>query len=218
MGDYSKELCGGCHVAELSHIGFFKIKKESSIAAGVRRIEALCHLKALYSVHEEETLLEELGQSLGAPKGRISESLNQLLEQNKRFAEQIERYEQMEIAKMATTLLSSKTMKGDLSFVISEVTISTKNLPLLANLLMEKGSLDLLFLGQKEGEKCQLLLRVGETLKARGIKASDWIKELAPIVGGSGGGKPDNAQAGGKSPEHLSKALTHCKEMVEKLC
>ncbi len=218
MGGYSKELCGGCHVSQLSHIGFFKIKKESSISAGIRRIEAVCHLNALSLVHEEETLLDGLSSQMGAPRSKIQDALNALQSENKSLHQKIERYEQKEVSSLAHSLRANKQHKGSVSFIITEVSLSPKSLPLLANLMMEKGDIDLVLIAQKEEGKCQLLLRIGPSLVQKGIKASDWIKEIAPIVGGSGGGKPDSAQAGGKSPENLHEALNKAKEMVQSKC
>ncbi len=218
IGSYSKELCGGCHVSQLSHIGFLKIKKESSIAAGIRRIEAICHLNALHFVHEEELLLEQLATQLQAPRARTLDALSALFQQNRQLAQEIQRYEHMELSRWASSLSNSKQHKGSIAFIIAQPSLSIKQLPLLGNLLMEKGDIDLVLLAAKEENKCQLLLRVGPALIAKGIKASDWIKNIAPLIGGAGGGKPDNAQAGGKSPEHLDQALAKCRNMVEEQC
>lgn len=208
IGGYSMELCGGTHTSSLGTLGLFKIAKESSIAAGVRRIEAVTAEEALRSVRETEDQLETLAKILKTPVGKISERVEKLLEENKKLANDIKEIRKGEVLNTVKALSDKAETIGTRPFIAAEVSLSAEDLRTCAEELFNKFPSGLIVLATAIGtDKCHLI--------GRGEFAQEVIKGIAPIVEGSGGGKANSAQAGGKAPQKIKEALGKSKELFQ---
>jgi len=207
--DYSKELCGGTHAAYTGELGYFRIVKESSIASGVRRIEAVTGMEAELFAEKSEKLLTSLSELLKVQPHQLLERLSKMEEEQNLLKSEVKQFKSAKLSSQVDALLSEVRGK-EVPYLIHMVDLSPDEVKDLADLLMErKGSLALLLIG-REKDKCLLLARVSPDLIGRKIHASDFIREVAPLLGGKGGGKADSAQGGGtaidKIPEAIKKA------------
>jgi alanyl-tRNA synthetase len=209
MGDFSVELCGGTHVARTGDVGFFKLESESGVAAGVRRIEAVTGQGALEAIRRREKILEEMASHLGARDAQALERLEKLLAREKELERKLRALEQ-KLASGAAGASAEETLRevGGIKLVTRKVEgVEARALREVADRLRQKHRSCVVALGSVLGDdKVALLVAVTPDLTAR-IKAGDIIKQIAPIIGGSGGGRPDFAQAGGKNPSKLDEAL-----------
>ncbi len=215
--DFSKELCGGTHTSRLGTIGLFKIAKESSIAAGVRRIEAVSGRAAELLVQQEEDLLHSMAEKLKAPVQSLPEKFQALLEENKLLAQELKGYRKGELKQLLAKCLSHKEHVGTISLIAEEIAIEAEELASFADELMQQLKSGVVALGLKTGERCQLLVSVSADLVQKNILASSIIKEVAPLIQGGGGGKQTVAQAGGKDPAGLAKALDKIRHLLKEV-
>ena len=217
IDDFSKELCGGVHVHSTGEIGLFKIISESSIAAGMRRIEALTGEEALLYVQENEDLINEVQHSLESARKEIPHQINKLRnslrekEKENKSLRQKMAYQRYQIGKE-----NIKEVKG-ISVVIQRVEgLSNDELRELADSLKQKIGSGIIVLGTTSIEKVFLVASVTKDLVER-VKADEFIKKIAPLIGGGGGGRPDFAQAGGTKPEKLDQALNRSCSYLERM-
>jgi alanyl-tRNA synthetase len=213
--DFSKELCGGTHTKRVGTIGLFKIAKESSIAAGVRRIEAMTGHMAEIWVQQEEDLLQNLCILLKSPIQSIQEKLQSLLDENKLLSSELKALRKKELKQLVEKCLSHKEKVGSISLIAAEISMASEELGEFANDLMQQMKSGVLALGMTQGERCQLLIAVSQDLIERDINALGLIKEVAPLIQGGGGGKQNLAQAGGKDPLGLPKALDKIRQLLK---
>ena len=202
FGDASVELCGGTHVRNTGEIGMFAIVKESGVSAGVRRIEAVCS-KAAYDYFKQQRHL--LGRAEAAVKNR------DVLAGIERLKEQIAtlKIELQDAHNAAKESLSSESINGVNVFVEQIRSGDVKSrIDELKN--MNEKVAAMLF--QIKGDKVMIAAGV----KNAPVKAGEWIKQIAPLLGGGGGGRPDFAQAGGKDPSKLPEAIAAAKAYVQK--
>ncbi len=216
MGDFSVELCGGTHVDATGQIGMFKLEAESGIAAGVRRVEALTGQGALEVVRKREKILEDIGHYLGARDAQALDRLEKLVAREKELEKKLRALEQ----KLASGEVSAAG-SGENVVVAHGVKVVTRkvegieaaSLREIADKMRQKHGSCVAVVGSDLGDKVALVVAVTPDLATR-HKAGDIIKEIAPIVGGSGGGRPDFAQAGGKDPSKLDAALARVASIV----
>jgi alanyl-tRNA synthetase len=209
MGDFSVELCGGTHVARTGDLGLFKLEGESGVAAGVRRIEALTGEGALESIYRREQILRQIGSHLGARDAETLERLERLLAREKELEKRLHSLEQ-KLVSGGSTASDGETVQDvrDIKLVTRKLDgVDARALRGLADRLRDKYASSVVALGSDLGEgKAVLLVAVTPDLVGR-IRAGDIIKQIAPVVGGSGGGRPDFAQAGGRDAGKLDEAL-----------
>jgi alanyl-tRNA synthetase len=207
MGDASMELCGGTHVLRTGDIGLLKVVHESAIAAGVRRIEAVTGREALKYVSNVEGELKKSAGLLKTNPLDLSERVEKLLKHQRELEKEIEALRGKLAAKDTSDLIDQvKEIKG-VRVLSAVVDVSdAKTMRDLGDKLKDKMRSGILLLGSKAADKAMLLCMVTKDLTGR-YHAGNIIKEIAPIVGGSGGGRPDMAQAGGPKPENLKQAL-----------
>lgn len=212
--DYSKELCGGTHTNALGNIGYFRIAKESSIAAGIRRIEAVTGKEAELLSRESEKSLDDLASTLKTQPAKIGERIEKLLEENKQLTSQIKNLQKGHLEKVIHELLNKteNTSKGPL--IAAKVNLSQEELKLCADEMMDRFKSGILVLAGAFEDRCQFIVRVSDDLVSQGVKASDIVKTIAPIIEGSGGGKPNGAQAGGKAPHKIEEALAQVRKSL----
>jgi len=213
--DFSKELCGGTHTARTGMIGYFRIAKESSIAAGVRRIEAISGKYAEHFVRTEEDLLLSLASSLKAAPHAIGEKLDALLEENKQLGLELKTLRKGQLKQLSDKLLAHKEQAGHIPLIAQEVSVEADELAGFAEELLGHLKSGVVALGAKTGERCQLLIAVSSDLVQKNIHAVSLIKEAAPLIAGGGGGKQNLAQAGGKDPHGLPKALDKVRDLLK---
>lgn len=213
--DYSKELCGGTHTHHLGTIGLVKILKESSIAAGVRRIEAACGSAAEEFLYQNEDLAMQAAALLKAQLPQLPEKVSALLEENKTLSQELKGLKRAGLKQVATSLLSQVTHIADIALLAALAPVASDELAPLADDLMSELHSCVLVLGVKAEGKAQLLIRVSPDLVQKGIHASTLIKEIAPAIGGTGGGKADSAQAGGKNPEGFPSAFEKARHLLK---
>ncbi len=214
--DYSKELCGGTHTHNVGTIGFFRIVKEGSISSGVRRIEAVTGKEAENcSLMQHEDLAEKAAELLKVPSAKLVERITALLEENKHLAHELKQFQKGCAQTTGKRSRSPKRKKRARSLSLQKSFLSNQNLlPELVEDLIAALRSGVILLGIKAEGRCQLIARVSSDLVQKGIQAVQLIKEIAPAVGGSGGGKPESAQAGGKNPEGLAQALDKAKQWL----
>jgi len=212
--DFSKELCGGTHTSRVGTIGLIKIVKESSSSAGVRRIEAVSGKYAEMLVEQEEDLLQTLSHQLKTPVQSMSEKLQSLIEENKLLAQELKTFRKGQLKELIEKCLSTQEKAGSIPLIATEIALSPEDLAEFANDLLLKLKSGVVALGAKVGERCQLLVAVSHDLVQKNISAQNLIKQVAPLIQGGGGGKQNLAQAGGKDPLGLSKALDKIRQLL----
>ena len=201
--DASVELCGGTHVDNAAQIGLFMITKESGVSAGVRRIEAICGRAAVEKVKGLRTEIEQIKEEV-KNQNPIA-GIIKLKEQVKTLKNELQEAlsstkKELNAAEVnGVTVIVDEVEVGDIKSLIDEAKNRYENVAIM--------------LFQKKGEK--VLLAAGS--KNTPIKAGDWIKSIAPIVGGGGGGRPDFAQAGGKKPEKITEAVEEAKTYLSEV-
>jgi len=207
VGEVSMELCGGTHVSAAGDIGFCKIVSESGIAAGVRRIEAVTGTGAVRFVQEMENDQNKLAGLVKAEGGSILGRVEKILTRQKELQREVEQLQtQLNAGKSADLLAGVREIAGIKVLAAEIATEDVRKLRELADSLKDRLGSGILALGANIGGKATLLVTVSSDLSAR-FSAGSLIREMAPIIGGSGGGKPEMAQAGGSNPEKLSAAL-----------
>jgi alanyl-tRNA synthetase len=208
MGEMSMELCGGTHVQQTGEIGLLKVLHESAIAAGVRRIEAVTGKQALAHVQQSEEELKKAAALFKANPLEVAERAEKSLRHIKELEKEIEALKGKMASKDSGDLLSQVREINGVKVLAVEVSIAdAKTLRDFGDKLRDKIGSGVILLGAKAGDKAMLLCMVTKDLGSR-YHAGNIIKGLAPLVGGSGGGRPDMAQAGGTQPENLAKAIS----------
>ncbi|MCP2519013.1 alanine--tRNA ligase [Candidatus Aminicenantes bacterium AC-335-A11] len=215
IGDYSKELCGGIHVNSTGEIGFFKIISEKSIAAGMRRIEALTGERALDYIQKEEEILHDIEGLLSRPKEELISQIKDLLQSVKELKKENEALRQkIALEKAFKELDKVKSVKG-VNFIAQKVEgISRAELRNLADKIKEKIKPGVVILGTKQDNKAFLVVSISRDLTDR-LNANNLVKQISAIIKGGGGGRADFAEAGGSKPELLEKALSQSFEIVK---
>jgi len=211
----SAELCGGTHVASSGEIGFFHIISESSIGAGLRRIEAVTGRGAEKYIGERLSSLEKIGQSLGALPQDIQDKLSEIVAELDKERKRTLALERQLAKQEAEALLSQAVEVKGVTLVAARVSSSkTSILREMADLLRDKLKSAVIVLGTVYEDKPAFLVAVTPDLVARGYDAGKIVKQIARVTGGSGGGKPSLAQAGGKDKGKLDEALKLVKSLI----
>ena len=219
---FSKEFCGGTHVDKLGSIGGFKIIKEESISAGVRRITALTG-EGLYDYLEKASdTVDELTQMLKVPSEGLVGRVGQLLQDNKDLAKKLKsasKREGSDVMGRARELLDECKKIGETSVIVGRLsTVSVEQAREAIDMLKKKAKSAAVVFGFEDEGKVTLLAGMTNDLIEKGLSAGDVIKNIAPIVDGGGGGRPQMAQAGGKNPQKIDEALARAAEIIaEKL-
>ncbi|NLK44066.1 MAG: alanine--tRNA ligase [Tissierellia bacterium] len=216
MGDYSKELCGGTHVPNTSSIGLFKILSESSIAAGVRRIEAITG-RAIYEyINEMEGNLDEISSVLKSNKANLINKVKSLVEDIREKDKEIEALKSKMATSIADEILSSKVDVEGINLITYKVdNLDMNSLRNLGDKIKDKLNTGVIVLASIAGEKLSFVSMVSKDLVEKGIHAGNIIREVAKATGGGGGGRPDMAQAGGKDITKVDEALSIVPNLIK---
>jgi len=217
LASYSKELCGGTHTGRTGNIGLFKITGESSVASGIRRIEALTGEAALEYTQKTSEIVQEAARLIKERPEDIPKRIDKIISEHKSAEKEIEKLK----AKIAATKADSS--EGDIK-LIDNVKVQVKKVAVdtpaalrdLADRFKEKMKSGIVVLGSIAGPKVLLVVVVTKDLTNR-FNAGSIVKQVSAIVGGGGGRRPDMAQAGGSMPEKLDQALEKAYKIVEKM-
>jgi alanyl-tRNA synthetase len=215
LSDFSKELCGGTHTGQTGDIGLFKIISESSIASGVRRIEAVTGEGAIEYVQKTSRLLEDVAHLVKEKPDTVAAKIKKLIGEVKNLEKDIEQLKGKIASDSAEAGGDAIKTINDTKVLIQKVTVDNPAaLRELADRLKEKIQSGIVVLGSINGPKVFLIVGVTKDLTKR-FHAGNLIKPIAASVGGSGGGRPDLAQAGGTRPENLDRALQEAYKVIE---
>ena len=216
MGDYSKELCGGTHVGNTGNIGLFKIISESSIASGVRRIEAITG-KAVYDyINQMEDSISQLSNILRTNKNNLVDKATDLTEEIKEREKEIETLKSKMASSIADEILSSKVVVENIGLITYKVdNIDMNSLRNLGDELRNRLGSGVIVLASVNDDKLSFIGMVTKDLIEKGIHAGNIIREVAKATGGGGGGRPDMAQAGGKDITKVDDALNLVSDLIK---
>ncbi len=217
IGTVSVELCGGTHIHHTGNIGLFKLIGESSVAAGVRRIEALTGEKAIQFIKNEEKVLAELSNLLKAKPDEVVARTSKMLEKQRKLQKEVETLKSRIFSRKSDTLISqARDLKGVKVIATCVEASNQKTLREFADQIKEQLKSGIIIVGGKSQEKALLTVVVTKDLIPP-YHAGKIVQEVAKGIGGSGGGRADMAQAGGKEKHKLEEALEAAYSIVEKL-
>ncbi len=213
LNGYSMELCGGTHTRATGEIGLFRIVGENAIAAGVRRIEAVAGLEAYRQAADEVALIKSLADKVNSPVHELEKKVESLLEHQKAMEKQIKIAQQREASNAASNLLEEiKTINGVPAIIHNLGSANGDFLQSIADSLRGRFK-GVIVLGGVANGAVALVAAVSPEFTAK-VQAGKIIQQIAPIVGGKGGGKPDNARGGGKDASKLDEALAKARQLL----
>ncbi|MBW2351417.1 MAG: alanine--tRNA ligase [Deltaproteobacteria bacterium] len=205
--DFSVELCGGTHISRTGQIGLFKITSESSVASGIRRLEACSAQTALDLVHELEEAVSSAAFQLKCPRWEVSGKVTRLLDMTKDLEKQLQQVKTVRATQGLDELLPKIRKINNIQVLSTRVeTENAKSLRDLGDRLRDKMGSGVVVIGSRADSKALLLVLVTKDLTDR-LHAGNMIKQVAKMIGGGGGGSPEMAQAGGPKTERLEEAL-----------
>ncbi|MGB9792014.1 MAG: alanine--tRNA ligase [Thermacetogeniaceae bacterium] len=216
IGDFSKELCGGTHVHRTSEIGFFKIISESGIGTGTRRIEALTGEELLAYWQKQDKLIAELMDLLRVDRENITTRIQQIQEQLREYEKEVERLRGKIMRSQVDSLLNSVVEVNGIKVLAVQVEMpDMESLRSLGDLIRDRLGSGVVLLGSTLQGKAGLVgFITPDLVKSTGLNAGQIVREIARVIEGGGGGKPEMAQAGGKNPSRLREALLKGIELV----
>ncbi|OQA24307.1 MAG: Alanine--tRNA ligase [Verrucomicrobia bacterium ADurb.Bin345] len=212
---HSRELCGGTHVHATGDIGLFKIVSESSVAAGVRRIEAVCGIPAYERMRHEHDLLRKLAHRLSAAPEEVYDRLETLMECNRKLEKTLKQQATQSAMGQVDALLAQAVDVGGVKLVAADV--GEHELEVIRNMtdaLRDKLGPGVIVLGGHSAGKASFVANVSEDWVKKGVHAGKLIGQVAKLAGGGGGGQPQRAQAGGKDPSKVGDAIRKVPEIV----
>jgi alanyl-tRNA synthetase len=214
VSDFSMELCGGTHTSRTGDIGLFKIISESGVAAGVRRIEALTGEGAYRFIKEEERELWEVASSLKSTPGELSSKVERLLERQRELERELSSFQDKSSHQEILNLLSlMREIKGIRVLSAKVDGKDIKRMREFIDQLKVKIGSGIVLLGGQSQNKVSLFMGVTSDLTPR-FNANELIKKIALHIGGTGGGRPDFAQAGGTNPQKMDEALKALEDLI----
>lgn len=215
MGDFSAELCGGTHIKNTGQIGPFRIKSESGISSGVRRIEGATGWNSFKMIEEQRDLLKEVSSTLNTEEHLLTETVGklqiQLKETNKKINELEEKLSQQNLNRAQSEI---QEVDGIKYLAIVQENINPQVMRSVADNAIEKVSGGLVCLFNKTDSNVSFIVKVSKEIAGKTVHAGKMAKALASILGGGGGGRPDFAQAGGKNIGKLDEAVKAIPEII----
>ena len=213
LDGYSMELCGGTHTRATGEIGLFRIVSEAAVAAGVRRIEAVAGLTAYGVANEQLQLIRSLAGKINSPVGELEKKIESLLAHQKELEKSLKAVQQREAAGSARDLVAkAETINGIPAIIVNLGANDGDTLQAIADSLKSQFK-GVVVLGGAANGAVTLIASVTADFTAK-VQAGKIIQAIAPIVGGKGGGKPDNARGGGKDATKLDEALAKAKTLL----
>ncbi|MDD4799306.1 MAG: alanine--tRNA ligase, partial [Clostridia bacterium] len=219
IGDYSLELCGGCHAKSTAEIGFVKIISEGGIAAGLRRIEMITGKRALAYYKEEERRLAVMAALMKANPADAEKRLEKLLAENKEMKNKLEKLAGQAAGEGASSLNQKAITAGGLKVVVQALN-GIDDMSALRGFMdaaRDQADISVLLFGAAFGDKVQFVAAADQKAQKAGLHAGNLIKAVATVCGGGGGGRPDMAQAGAKDASKLAEALKEGERMIKEI-
>ena len=215
MGDFSKELCGGTHVANTGSIVTFKIVSEGGVAAGVRRIEALTG-DAVFAYYKDiEKTLAEAAKAAKATPANLTDKIEHMLAEIKALQSEIESMKSKAAKEALGDVMDQvKEVKGVKLLATAVEDVDMNGLRDLGDQLKDKLGEGVIVIASNAGDKVNLIAMATDGAMAKGAHAGNLIKGIAGLVGGGGGGRPNMAQAGGKNPAGIPDAIAKAEEVL----
>ena len=215
MGDFSMELCGGTHLDNTAKAGPFRIKSESSVASGVRRIEATTGKDTLEEMRRSRGMLVRAAQFFKSAPETLVERLEQQAAEMKTLRQALEKFKsEASMGEAKQILASAKTVDGLHIIIGTRQGVDAAALRVMGDFLRDKDPAVVGVLASIQGEKVTFLAVCGKDAVARGIKAGDLVKSVSAVCGGKGGGKPDSAMGGGTDLLKVDDALATVDDFV----
>jgi alanyl-tRNA synthetase len=213
LDGYSMELCGGTHTRATGEVGLFRIVSESAVAAGIRRIEAVAGLRAYEKTREEAALISSVAGKINAPVADLEKKIESLLAQQKDLEKQLEGARQKQAAETARVLAAKANRDGTVPYIVENLgAADVDSLQAAADAL--KGQFKgVIVLGGAANGAVALVAAVAAEFTGK-FHAGKIMQAIAPVVGGRGGGRPDNARGGGKEVSKLEEALNKARAML----
>ena len=211
----SRELCGGIHVGRTGEIGLFRIVGESSVAGGVRRIEAVTGAGAEAWADAQAATVREIAARLSVPPAQALEKIDGLLAELKQRQQDLDKLRSQSTRGALESLLGQVQQQNGVPYLAQQVEAADAGrLREMGDWLRDKVGSGVVVLGALVGEKPQILAMVTPDLVQRGLHAGNIVKTLAQAMGGGGGGRPDMAQAGGRDASKLGEALAQVGRLI----
>jgi alanyl-tRNA synthetase len=217
IGDgFSREFCGGTHLEHTGQIGFFKIVKEEAVGKGVRRLTCVTAREAVRYVQQEEAILSTLASRCRCQPEELPARVETLQEEIKKLQQQLKKGAVADLQTAADRLLAQARQVGNSKLIIGQMPAGPiEQLRHQADRLRQKAGSAVVVFGWTEDGKALLLAAVTRDLEARGVHAGQLLKQLAPVIGGGGGGPASLAQAGGKEAGKLAEALALAEQLLQ---
>ncbi|MCD6460455.1 alanine--tRNA ligase [bacterium] len=208
FGDVSKELCGGTHVSATGEIGLLAIQHESSVATGVRRIEALCGKSAQQYIINRNKMIDELSSALKVPLNEMKDKIKKLFEEKKYLEKQLRQAAQKNTIDNLSKILDNTKIINGINVIVHNCGETNRQvLRTLADTIKNKMDSAVIALGGHDENKVFFLVMITKNLVKKGYHAGNIVKKIAQHAGGNGGGRPDMAQAGAKDINKIDEAL-----------
>ena len=215
LGDFSKELCGGTHINNAGEVGLLRIISESSVAAGIRRIEAITGIAVLNRSREKEMIIQEVCNTLNTHEDKLITKTQEILNELKNLQKEIHKAKQKELSGKIGSFIESAKVVSNVKIITKKLDDATADdLRKTIDMLMKSGEELAIVLGTSQNGRVTIVAALTPNLVKRGLHAGNISKEVAKIVGGGGGGRPDMAQAGGQWADKLDEALCFAAELL----
>ena len=215
ISDFSVEFCGGTHVDNTAKTGPFRIKSESSVASGVRRIEATCGKLSLQSMERSHGMLSKAAQFLKTAPSGLLERMEQQANEMKQLRQALDKFKaEASMGEAKQFLASAKTVKGLHVLTTTRDGMDAAAMRTMGDFLRDKDLSVVAVIASTSGEKVTFLAVCGKEAVARGVKAGELIRAVCAVCGGKGGGKPDSAMGGGNDPLKVDDALATVDDFV----
>ncbi len=215
IGDYSKELCGGTHVANSGQIGAFKLVSESGVASGIRRIEAVTGAGVLKKLQESEAVLSDAAETLKTNRDGLANRAAALAEEVRTLKKELDEFKKNAIGSaMAQMFNEAKTINGVTLLTRLFPDYSIDDLRTLSDDVKKEHKNTAMVFAAQNGQKVTFLVSLTDDLLEKGYHAGKMIKQIAAAAGGGGGGKADMAQAGAKDPSKIEDAFAMAETLL----
>ncbi|NGX63428.1 MAG: Alanine--tRNA ligase [Candidatus Anoxychlamydiales bacterium] len=212
---FAKELCGGAHTAYTGNVGYFRIFKESSIAQGVRRIEATTSAAAEDFVYDTEDVMKNLAINLKVPENRLEEKILSLIAENKNLYLELKQEKQKELKNLISNLVKNVEKINSVNLITEKISIDPKDLKSFSETILQNVKSAVIALACKVENRYQFFIKISPDLIDKNIFANDLINEISPIINGKGGGRKDTAQAGSTDFEKIEDAFNKIKKILQ---
>jgi alanyl-tRNA synthetase len=214
----SVEFCGGTHLAHTSQACLFKIISQEGVAKGVRRITAVTGPKAVEYDRQLASVVGDLTERFKCRPEELPTRIESLQDEIKKLQQQLKKGAASDLAGSIDKLLASAGKIGDTSIIVGEIPAGPDDaIRTQVDRVKQKAGSAVIVVGWADEGKVGLLAAASDDVIKKGVKAGDLIKQIAPIVGGGGGGRPNMAQAGGKEPEKIGEALQQAQSLIQKM-